>query len=75
MDSNYDMCMDKNGKDTKHTRHIARRVNVLKNDDKYRMHKSDWCEGVLKLADIATSNVGENDLKPRIKYFMVRLDN
>ena len=27
LDSNYDMCMAKNGKDTKHTRHIARRMN------------------------------------------------
>ena len=25
LDSKYDMCMDKNGKDTKHTRHIARK--------------------------------------------------
>ena len=39
------------------------------------MHKIDWCEGGLKLADIATKNVGEPDLTPRIKYIMVRLDN
>ena len=38
------------------------------------MHKSDWCEGVLKLADIATNNVGKHDLTPRMKYIMVRLD-
>ena len=26
LDSNYSVCMDNNGKDTKHTRHISRRV-------------------------------------------------
>ena len=39
------------------------------------MRKIDWCEGGLKLADIITKNVGENDLNPRMKYIMVRLDN
>ena len=39
------------------------------------MHKIDWCEGGLKLADIATKNVGEPDLTARMKYIMVRLDN
>ena len=38
------------------------------------MHKIDWFEGGLKLADIATKNVGDNDLTPRMKYIMVRLD-
>ena len=38
------------------------------------MHKVDWCEGGLKLADIATKNIGENYLNPRIKYIMVRLE-
>ena len=39
------------------------------------MHKIEWCEGCLQLADIATKNVGEPDLTPRMKYNMVRLDN
>ena len=39
------------------------------------MHKIDWCEGGLQLADIATKNVGKDDLKSRIKYIMVRLEN
>ena len=39
------------------------------------MHKIDWCEVGLKLTDIATKNVGENDLNPIMKYIMVRLDN
>ena len=39
------------------------------------MHNIDWCEGGLKLSDIATKNVGENDLNHIMKYIMVRLDN
>ena len=67
--------MDKNGKDTKHTRHIDRRVHFVRNGEKCKMHMIDWCEGGLKLTDIATKNVGENELNPRMKYIMVRLDN
>ena len=39
------------------------------------MHNIDWCEGGLKLSDIATKNVGGNDLNIRMKYIIVRLDN
>ena len=39
------------------------------------MHKIEWCEGGLQLADIGTKNVSEPDLTPRMKYIMVRLDN
>ena len=39
------------------------------------MHKIDWCEGGLQLADIGTKNVSEPDLTPRMKYIMVRLEN
>ena len=38
------------------------------------MHKVDWYEGGLQLVEIATKNVGENDLNTRMKYIMVRLD-
>ena len=31
LDGKSDMCMSKNGKDTKHTRHIARRMNFVMN--------------------------------------------
>ena len=69
------VCMASNGKDTKHTRHISRRVNVARNGKKCKIHKIDWCEGGLKLADIVTNNLGENNLNTIIKYIMVRLDN
>ena len=75
LDNKPAMCMDKNGKDTKHTRHIARIMNFVRNVEKCKMHKIDWCEGGLKLADIGTMNVSEPDLTPRMKYIMVRLEN
>ena len=65
--------MAKNGKDTKHTRHIARRIHLLRNGEKRKMHKIDCCERGLQLADIGTKNVSEPDLTPRMKYIMVIL--
>ena len=35
------MCMAKNGKYTKHTRHIARRIHFVRNGKKCKMHKID----------------------------------
>ena len=67
--------MDNNGRDTKHTRHIARIIHFVRNGEKCKMHKIDWCEGGLKLAYIGTKNVSESDLTPRMKYIMVRLEN
>ena len=75
LDRKSTMCMAKNGKDTKHTRHIARIMYFVRNGQKFKMHKIDWCEEGLQLADIGTNNVSEPDLTPRIKYIMVRLDN
>ena len=68
------VCMAKNGKDVKWTRHIFRRVNFVRNCEKYRMHQIDCCEGGLQLVDIATKNVGENDLNTIMKYIMVSID-
>ena len=39
------------------------------------MHKIEWCEGGLQLADIGTNNVREDVLNPRLGYAMVRLYN
>ena len=75
LNSESAMCMGKNSKETKHTRHIERRMNFVRNGEKCKMHKIDWCERGLQLADIATKNVGEPDLTPRMKYVMVRLEN
>ena len=75
LDIKSDMCMERNGKDTKYTRHIARRMHLVRNVEKCKMYKIDWCEGGLHLADIGTKNVSESDLTPRMKYIMVRLEN
>ena len=75
LDIKYDVCMDNNCKDTSHTRHISRRVQFLRNVENCKMHKIYWCEGVLQLAHIVTKNVDENDLNPRMKYIMIRIDN
>ena len=75
LDSKSAMCMAKNGKDTKHTRYIARRMHFVRNGEKCKMHKIDWCEGVLQLADTSSKNVGEPHLTPRMKYNTVILEN
>ena len=75
LNSKSDMCMAKNVKDTKHTRHIARKMHFVRNGDKWKINKIDWCEGGLQLAYIGSNNVSEPDLTPRMKYIMVRIEN
>ena len=75
LDSKSAMCMGKNSKDTKHTRHIEKIMHFVRNREKCKMQKIYWCEGGLHLADIGTNNVSELDLTPRMKYIMVRLEN
>ena len=60
LDSKSDMCMANNGKDTKHTRHLASRMHCVSNGEKCKMHKIDRCEGGLQLADISTNILGRN---------------
>ena len=72
LDIKYAVCMDNNCKDTKHTRYIYRIVHFVRNGEKWKMHKIDWCEGGLQLEYIATNNVGENELNTRMKYITVR---
>ena len=69
------MYISKNGKNTKHTRHISRRMDLVRNGEKCKMHKIDWCEGGMQLSYISTTNVVEHNLTPRIKYILVRLEN
>ena len=74
LDSKSAMCMANNGKDTKHTRHIERRMHLVRNGEIYKMYKIDWCEEGLQLAEIATNNVGEHDFTKKKKYIMVIVD-
>ena len=73
LDRNSAVCISKSGKDTKHTSHIARRIHLVRNGEKCKMQKIDWCGGGLQLADIVTKNVSEPDLTPMMKYIMVSL--
>ena len=73
LDSKSAVCTGKNGKDTNSTSHVYRRVHFKKNGEDFKTHKIDWCEGGLQLSEIATNNVGENDLNTRMKYIMIRL--
>ena len=47
LDSKSAMCMDNNGRDIKHTIHIAKIMNFVRNVEKCMMHRIDWCEGGL----------------------------
>ena len=75
LDSKDTIYMAMNGKDTKHTRQITRRMHFVRNGEKCKVHKINWCEGGLQLADIGTKNVSETDLTPRMKYIMVIIEN
>ena len=62
--------MAKNGKDNKHTRHIARIIHFESNGEKCKMHKIDWREGGLQLPNIGTRNGGEPVLTQKMKYIL-----
>ena len=50
-------------------------MHFVRNVEKCKMHKIEWCEGGLQMADIGTKNVSEPDLTPIMKYKMVITDN
>ena len=59
MDIKSAVCMNKNGNDKNHTKQISRRKYFVRDGKKRKMHRIEWYEGGLQLADIATKNVGE----------------
>ena len=62
MDIKSSLCMDKNGKDTKHARLFYRRINFVINGEEWNLHKTVCCEVGLKLEDIGDNNVREDEL-------------
>ena len=74
-DRKPDVCMEKNGKDIKHTRQISRIMHFVINGEGLNLHETVWCEGGLKLADIGTNNSREDQLNPILGFSMARLDN
>ena len=75
LDGKSDVCISNNVKYTNNKNHIARRVRFVRNGEKCKMHNIGWCEGGLKLVDIVTKNVGDDDLNPIMKYIMVSFEN
>ena len=67
--------MSQNGKNTKHTRYIASRMNLVINGEEWNFHKTVRCEGGLQLAGIVTKNIREDALNTILGYDMVRLEN
>ena len=49
-------------------------MHLVRNGKKSKMHNIDWCEVGLQLSDIATKNVDDPNLTPKMKYIMVRLE-
>ena len=74
-DSKSDVCVDNNGKYTKHIRHMAWRMHLARNGEDWNFHKTVWCEVSLQLSEIGTNNVKDDELNLRLGYTMVRLDN
>ena len=70
LDSRSTMFMANNVKETKQTRHVSRRMCFVRNREKCKMHKIDWCEGGLQLAEIDTKIVSAPDITPRMKYIL-----
>ena len=56
LDSKSDVCMANNGKDTKHKRNIPRRIHLVRNGVKCKIHKIDCCEGVMQLYSLFSSS-------------------
>ena len=73
LDIKYHICMAKNGKDAKNTKHISRRILSVINGEECNLHRTVWCEVGLQLADIKTKNFREDKLNPRLGYAMVRI--
>ena len=49
--------MDNNGRDTKHTRHISRRIHFVINGEGCNIHTKVHCEVGIQLVNTLTDNV------------------
>ena len=74
LDIKSSVCMTNNGKDTKHTREISRRMHLVRTVKDFNLQKTVWCEGGLKLVDIGTNNGREDELNTGLEYTMVIFD-
>ena len=56
--------MAKNGKDTKHTRHIPIGMHFVINGKELNLNKTVWCKQGLQLADSGTKMLEDMNLIP-----------
>ena len=75
VDNTSAKAMAQNDKDTKHTRHIARRVHYVRNGQQEGAHNLTYIPADLNLADPGTKNLGCEELEPRMNYIMIKVDS
>ena len=61
--------------DTKHTKQVSRRMYFVKYVVEWNVYKTVWCERGLRMADIVTNNVTEDEINTRLVYAMLRHEN
>ena len=71
LDSESAIAMSKNQRDSKHTRHIERRVHYVRQGQLSGQHHLDYVPAELQLADIGTKNLAHHELHPRLSYITV----
>ena len=75
MDIKSYICMAKNGKDTKQTRHISRRIHFARNGEERILQMTVWCEGGMQPVYTGTNTRREDEFNHGLKYLVVILDN
>ena len=73
LDSRSAQAMGNSFRDTKHTRHIARRYHYVRTGAQEGHWVLHWCEAGLQLADVGTKNLPGRDLQPRLGYIQVEV--
>jgi hypothetical protein len=73
LDSKSAIAMSKSFKDTKHTRHIARRYHYVREGETEGRFKTLWIDNTLQISDIGTKNTTVEDLNSRIIFMMVEV--
>ena len=71
MDSQSAQAMGHSFRDTKHTRHVARRYHYVHQGEKTGAHSLNWCNADLQLVDIGTKNLDGAQIRPRLSYLFV----
>ena len=73
LDSQSATAMGKSFKDTKHTRHIARRYHYVRQGEEDGIHNLNWIPAELNTSDIGTKNLPGYDISSRMEYCMVEV--